>query len=62
MALSPQQYQERIDALTRELEMREGDLVLLRRAIEEGDPRNQLFFRIDDMLRETRAALAKKEA
>lgn len=42
-----------------ELDCREGDLVLLRRAIEEGDPKAELLVRIDDMLRETRAALAK---
>jgi hypothetical protein len=42
-----------------ELDCREGDLVMLRRAIEEGDPKRELLFRIDDMLRETRKALSK---
>ena len=45
-----------------ELQVREGDLVMLRRAIEEGDPKAELLFRIDDMIRETRAAIAKAEA
>ena len=45
-----------------ELDVRVGDLVMLRKAIEAGDPRNELFVRIDDMLRETRAALAKAGA
>lgn len=40
-------------------EDREGDLVMLRKAIEAGDPMAELFFRIDDMLRETRAVIAK---
>lgn len=44
-----------------ELGVRVGDLVMLRRAIEEGDPKAELLFRIDDMLRETRAAVAKAE-
>lgn len=45
--------------LLAELDCRVGDLVMLRRAIEAGDPRDGLFVRIDDMLRETRAAIAK---
>lgn len=46
-------------ALLEELDVRVGDLVMLRKAIEAGDPRAELFVRIDDMLRETRAAIAK---
>ena len=42
-----------------ELDIRVGDLVMLRRAIEEGDPKAELLIRIDDMLRETSAALSK---
>lgn len=42
-----------------ELDIRVGDLVMLRRAIEEGDPKAELLIRINDMLRETRAALSK---
>lgn len=42
-----------------ELDCRVGDLFMLRRAIEEGDPKAELLVRIDDMLRETRAALSK---
>ncbi len=45
--------------LLAELDCRVGDLVMLRKAIEAGDPRAELFVRIDDMLRETRAAIAK---
>jgi hypothetical protein len=45
-----------------QLDVLTGDLVMLRRAIEEGDPRTELLFRIDDMLRDTRAVLAKVEA
>lgn len=41
-----------------ELDLRVGDLVMLRRSIEAGDPKSELLFRIDDMLRETRKALA----
>ena len=48
-------------ALLEELEVREGDLVMLRRAIEEGDPKAELLVRVNDMLRETRAAIAKVE-
>ena len=47
--------------LLKELDVRVGDLVMLRKAIEAGDPRRELFVRIDDMLRETRAAIAKAE-
>lgn len=47
--------------LLAELDVRVGDLVMLRRAIEEGDPKRELLFRIDDMLRESRAAIAKAE-
>jgi hypothetical protein len=49
------------DALVAELDVRVGDLVMLRRAIEEGDPKAELLLRIDDMLRETRAALSTAE-
>jgi hypothetical protein len=45
--------------LLTELEVREGDLVMLIRAIEEGDPKQELLVRAGDMLRETRAALIK---
>lgn len=44
--------------LLAELEVREGDLVMLKRAIEEGDPKAELLVRVSDMLRETRAAIA----
>lgn len=47
--------------LLAELEVREGDLVMLKRAIEEGDPKAELLVRVSDMLRETRAAIAKAE-
>lgn len=49
-------------ALLAELDVRVGDLVMLRRAIEEGDPKPELLFRVDDMLRETRATVAKAGA
>ena len=42
-----------------ELDCREGDLFMLRKAVEAGNPKAELLFRIDDMLRETRAVLAK---
>jgi hypothetical protein len=45
--------------LYNEHEVREGDLVMLRKAVEAGDPKAELLVRIDDMLRDTRAALAK---
>jgi hypothetical protein len=41
-----------------ELNCRVGDLVMLRRAVDEGDPKRELMVRINDMLRETRAALS----
>lgn len=44
--------------LLNELGVREGDLVMLRKAIEAGDPKAEVFVRIDDMLRETRAVIA----
>lgn len=50
------------DDILAELDCRVGDLVMLRKAIEAGDPRAELFVRIDDMLRETRAAIAKASA
>lgn len=50
-----------VSALLEELEVREGDLVMLRRAIEEGDPKAELLVRVNDMLRETRAAIARVE-
>lgn len=46
------------DMLT-EHEVREGDLVMLIKAIEAGDPRAELLVRAGDMLRETRAVIAK---
>lgn len=46
-----------IERLKATLDIRVGDLVMLRRAFEEGDPKKELLFRIDDMIRETRAAL-----
>ena len=39
--------------------LQEGGLVLLREAISAGDPATELALRIDDMLREARAAIAK---
>jgi hypothetical protein len=48
--------------LLEELDCRVGDLVMLRNAIEAGDPKRELFVRIDDMLRESRAAIAKATA
>jgi hypothetical protein len=45
--------------LLAELDCRVGDLVMLRRAVEASDPRAELIFRIDDMLRESRVAIAK---
>lgn len=42
-----------------ELDCRIGDLVMLRKAIDAGDPKRELLVRIDDMLRETRAAISK---
>lgn len=48
--------------LYNELEVREGDLVMLLKAIEAGDPKAELLVRVGDMLRETRAALAKATA
>jgi hypothetical protein len=45
--------------LLHELDVREGDLFMLRNAIEAGDPKAELLVRVEDMLRETRAALAK---
>lgn len=45
--------------LLNELEVREGDLVMLIKAIEAGDPKVELLVRSGDMLRETRAAIAK---
>jgi len=44
-----------------ELDVRVGDLVMLRKAIEAGDPKAEILIRIDDMLRETRAVIAKAE-
>jgi len=48
--------------LLAELDVRVGDLVMLRRAIEEGDQKAELLLRVDDMLRRTRAAIAKAGA
>lgn len=48
--------------LLAELDVRVGDLVMLRRAIDAGDPKAELLLRVDDMLRETRAAIAKAGA
>ena len=45
--------------LLAELDCRAGDLFMLRKAIEAGDPTRELLVRIDDMIRETRAAIAK---
>ncbi|NHT75898.1 hypothetical protein G8E10_09420 [Rhizobiaceae bacterium CRRU44] len=45
--------------LLTELEVREGDLVMLRRAIAEGDPKEELLIRVGDMLKETRAVIEK---
>lgn len=36
-----------------------ADLQMLRRAIEEGDPMTELLIRVDDLLKFSRAALAK---
>lgn len=47
--------------LLAELDIRGSDLVMLRLAIEAGDPKSELLVRVDDMLRETRAAIAKAE-
>jgi hypothetical protein len=47
--------------LLAELDCRVGDLVMLRKAIEANDPKVELLVRIDDMLRETRAAIAKAQ-
>lgn len=44
--------------LLSELDCRVGDLVMLRKAIEAGDPKRELFVRIDDMLRESRKIIA----
>lgn len=44
-----------------ELEVREGDLFMLRKAIEAGDPKAELLIRVEDMLRETRACLSRAE-
>lgn len=49
------------ERLRAELDIRVGDLVMLRRAIQENDQKIELFFRIDDALRETRAALTRQE-
>lgn len=48
--------------LLAQLDMVVGDLVMLRRAIAEHDPRSEIFFRIDDTLRETRAVIARATA
>lgn len=47
--------------LLKELDVRVGDLFMLRKAIEAGDPKAELLMRVDDMLRETKAAIAKAE-
>lgn len=46
-------------AMLDELETVASGLHMLIRAIEEGDPRNELRVRADDMLRETKAMIAK---
>jgi hypothetical protein len=48
--------------LLEELDCRVGELVVLRKAIEAGDPKRELFIRIDDMLRQSREAIAKATA
>lgn len=48
--------------LLAELEVRAGDLVMLIKAIEAGDPKAELLLRANDMLRETRAAISKATA
>lgn len=48
--------------LLAELDCRVGDLFLLKKAIEAGDPKAELLFRIEDMLKETKAAIAKATA
>ena len=40
----------------------DGDLYMLRRAIEDGDPKAELLHRVDDIKREMKATLAKLEA
>jgi hypothetical protein len=47
--------------LLKELDIRASDLVMLRKAIHAGDPKAELLTRVNDMLRETRAAIAKAE-
>ena len=42
-----------------ELDVRVADLVMLRKAIEAGDPKAELLIRVDEMLRETRAVISK---
>lgn len=42
-----------------ELDIRVSDLVMLRKAIEAGDPKAELLNRIETMILESRAALAK---
>jgi hypothetical protein len=49
------------DDLLNELEVRDGDLYMLRKAVEAGDPKAELLVRIDTMIRETKIALAKAE-
>lgn len=50
-----------LDEALRELDVRAGDLFMLRKAIEAGDPKAELLVRVEDMLRETRAVLAKAQ-
>ena len=47
--------------LLAELDVRVGDLWMLLKAIEAGDPKAELLIRVEDMLRETKAAIAKAE-
>lgn len=46
-------------ALLVEHEATLGDLALLRMAVEAGDPKKQLLFRIDDAIRRTKTIVAK---
>lgn len=42
-----------------ELEVRASDLFMLHKAIDAGDPKAELLMRVDDMLRETKALIAR---
>lgn len=58
---SPPDLAAEIARLKTELEVRQGDLHMLKRAIEEGDPKSELLVRVNDAICETRAALADQK-